>query len=355
MKDLKLQVTLCPSFPHFLRFAGDQRLSGIRINSAQVDVFELDKEIEIANTVKDMPLYFDIKGRQLRVVEAIESPDHLELIINHPVSVPTPIPCYFKAGSDGAILKEIVKGTRLIFEGGPKFRVKAGESLHIRHPRLKVGGPIFTQAEKEKIDKVFAAGFRKYYLSYVESNQEIKELRDVVGRDSEIVLKIESKAGLAFVREHFVKKDERTTLMAARGDLYIELDKPHQILAAMRQIIDADPYAYCGSRIMLSLVTSSTPECCDFSELAWLYDIGYRTMLLCDEICLKEILLSTAINAFDAFRDCYADDFSTSKTRRGAMARKPFLEEVSAGLYTYHNWPHRDGQPKDENDGESLR
>jgi len=349
MKDLKLQATLCPSFPHFLRFAGDQRLSGIRINSAQVDVFELDKELEIADSVKDMPFYFDIKGRQLRVVEAIESEDHLELVVNHPVSVPTPIPCFFKAGSDGAMLKEIVGGTRLVFDGGPKFRVKPGESLHIRHPKLKVGGPIFTKAEKEKIDKVFAAGFRKYYLSYVESSQEINELREVVGKDSEVVLKIESKAGLDFVSNKFVKKDDRTTLMAARGDLYIEIDKPHQILAAMRLIIDADPYAFCGSRMLLSLVTSSTPECCDFSELAWLYDIGYRTMLLCDEICLKESLLATAVNAFDAFRDCYAEDVSRSKTRPSVMATRasrlkhsPLLHEVVPGLYTF-------------DDGESLR
>lgn len=47
------------------------------------------------------------------------------------------------------------------------------------------------------------------------------------------------------------------------------------------------------------------PACADFSDLAWLYDIGYREMMLCDEICLKDVLLSAAVNTFHAFRLSY--------------------------------------------------
>ena len=41
-------------------------------------------------------------------------------------------------------------------------------------------------------------------------------------------------------------------------------------------------------------------------ELAWLYDIGYRSMMLCDELCLKDELLELAVSAFDAFRTDYS-------------------------------------------------
>jgi hypothetical protein len=47
------------------------------------------------------------------------------------------------------------------------------------------------------------------------------------------------------------------------------------------------------------------PSCSDFLELAWLYDIGYRDMMFCDDICLKKELLPVAINAIDCFRDAY--------------------------------------------------
>ncbi len=308
-KDLDLHVTLWPSMPHFQRFAHDPRLRGVRLNSAMVNVDELEKELEIVKATTDsLPLYFDIKARQLRVTEVKVEPTHLEIFLNHPIEVECPAEVLFKAGSDFALLERIENGNHLIFEGGPKFLVKPGESIHIRHHSLKVSGKIFTDIEMSKIDKVVKAGFKRFYLSYVEDQEEIDILRGIIGKDSELILKIESKKGLNFVANKF-RKNENTTLMAARGDLYVEIDKPHQILEAMKLIIHHDRKAFAGSRMLLSCVTHPVPECADFSELAWLYDIGYRTMLLCDELCLKEKLLGMAVSCFDAFRQSYARDF----------------------------------------------
>lgn len=73
-------------------------------------------------------------------------------------------------------------------------------------------------------------------------------------------------------------------------------------------IINKDPEAQVGSRIFLSLAQEQVPACADFLELAWLYDIGYRNMLLCDDICLKENLFSSAIGAFNAFKELYENE-----------------------------------------------
>ena len=54
--------------------------------------------------------------------------------------------------------------------------------------------------------------------------------------------------------------------------------------------------------VLLSLINRDIPSCADFNELAWLYGLGYRNMMLCDELCLREDLLDIAIGAFDAFR-----------------------------------------------------
>ena len=131
---LELMVTLWPSFPHFPRFAGDGRLSGIRLNSAMMDVVELDTELELVRTSHaTVPLYFDVKGRQLRVEEVYPNLDHLDVRLNHPISVRTPDPVHFKAGADRAMLERGEEGgRRLVFHGGPKFMEKARESLHIR-------------------------------------------------------------------------------------------------------------------------------------------------------------------------------------------------------------------------------
>ncbi|MBM3199858.1 hypothetical protein FJZ53_02885 [Candidatus Woesearchaeota archaeon] len=305
-KKLELLVTLWPSFPHFKRFAIDGRLAGIRLNSAMVNKYELDNELDIIKKeVPDhIPMYFDIKGRQLRVTESFPYPDHLELKLNHTISVKTPTIVLFKAGADYALMDRIVDGNHLIFEGGPKYLVDPGESLHIRDPSLVVTGPTILPVEVEKVEKAKKAGFDKFCLSYVEGKRCIDEFRDYVG-DAHIVAKIENKKGLDYVANHF-KKKPNLSLMAARGDLYVEVDKPHHILEALKLIISKDKEACAGSRMLLSTIRSPVPECSDFSELAWLYDIGYRNMMLCDEICLKEELLARAVNAFDAFRQVYA-------------------------------------------------
>src|SRR5262249_32283507 len=156
-----------------------------------------------------------------------------------------------------------------------------------------------------KIEKVKAAGFRRFFLSYVQSQRDVDEFVELVGKESEVWLKIENEKGLRFVETEF-RKRPNLVLVAARGDLYVELKPPHKILEAQRRILSKDPEACVGSRLLLSVVRDVIPECSDFTELAWLHDIGYRRMMLCDELCLKRDLLGTAVNAFDAFRRDYA-------------------------------------------------
>lgn len=335
MNDLKLLVTLWPSMPHFVDFLNDDRLAGIRLNSAMMSLPELDEQLEIIDDEVDyatVPLYYDIKGRQLRVEEIIPLKTHLELILNHPISVQAPTTVLFKAGADHAVLESVEDGgRRLVFRGGPQYSVRAGESLHIRHPSLRIHGPLFTDLEKEKIAKVRAAGLDKWFLSYVEKQTDVDEFRELVGQNAELMLKIESKQGMRFVAREFRKQDN-VSLIVARGDLYVELDQPHEILAATKLIVEKDPEACVASRLMLSTVRSSVPSCSDFSELAWLYDIGYRKVMLCDELCLKQEFLGPAVGAFDAFRDSYVESKVREAMQRVFDASPEELGEAAVRL-----------------------
>ncbi len=204
-----------------------------------------------------------------------------------------------------ALLKEVVNGDHLIFEGGPHYLVNDGESLQIRNPSLDVQGPIFCDYEIERIKNAKEAGFDRFALSYVENTKDIDEFREYIG-DSEIIAKIESKKGLEYVTNEF-KKTENLSLLTARGDLYVEVDKPHDILAATKLIIEKDPRAIVASRMILSVTNQAVPECSDFCELAWLYDIRYRRFMLCDGLCLKEEPLARAINVFEGFKSAYVN------------------------------------------------
>lgn len=306
MNHLDLLVTLWPSFGHWSRFVKDKRLYGVRMNSAMITVPELEQELSVIHQAVHnagiMPLFFDIKSRQMRVAEVHDNEHYLDITLNHPITVKTPTEVLFKAGADFAVLDRLEEdGKRLIFQGGPQYNVFPGESLHIRHPSLAVHGSIFTEIEKVKIEKVKQAGMRRWFLSYVEGQKDVDQFLELVGRDAEVWLKIESPKGLHYVAEKFTKQPN-LVLVLARGDLYVELEHPHEILGATKLVIEKDPEACVGSRLLLSVVDEPVPSCADWNELAWLYDIGYRRMMLCDELCLKEDLLSTATNAFDAFR-----------------------------------------------------
>lgn len=315
-----LMVTLWPSFGHFAQFANDERLSGIRLNSAMMLPTELPAELAIVQqTNVTVPLHFDVKGRQLRVTEVLPNDDHLDMRINHPITVQTPTELWFKAGADRAWLEHIEEdGTRLIFDGGPQWSVRPGESFHILRESLQVHGDLFTPAELEKIEIVREAGFSRYFLSYVESQADVDAFRALVGDEVEVRLKIENIKGLKYVANDFVKTPH-TFLVAARGDLFVELGLPQNILAALKLIIGKDPEACVGSRLLLSLVKDEIPDCADMGELAWLYDIGYREMMLCDELCLKEDMLTNAVDAFEGFQEIYCAselDETTPKKRR---------------------------------------
>lgn len=310
---LEYHVTLCPSFPHFPRFVRDGRLAGIRINSASLSNEEVIAELHSATSVGAgalVPLWFDVKGRQLRITEVLHNQTHVDIRLNHPIHVDTPTPVLFKAGAESGLLIEVTEnGRRLIFADGrtfgPMSEVKPGDSLHIRDKSLVVYGEQFVTAELEKIATVKAAEFSRFFLSYVQCQRDVDEFRELVGRDSQVYLKIEDPKGLQYVATEF-RKTPNVALVAARGDMYVELEKPHDILSALRLIAERDPEAMVGSRIMLSMVHGEVPSCADFTEIAWLYDIGYRRMLLCDELCMHEPLLSRAMGAMEAFRQSYA-------------------------------------------------
>lgn len=320
--ELELYCTLLPSMGHFARFAADPRMKGIRLNSPMLSEAELQQEFKLLGARQwSAEMFFDVKGRQLRTLKSENHGDHLELVINHPVSAPHGTLVLFKAGEDYVLLDAVKDdGLRLVFQGGPQYNVKPGESFHIVGEEFEQHGELFNDWEVARIELAKAAGITRFLLSYTESMRDVDEFQELVGLDAEIWLKIENERGLKFVRDEFVKRDN-LTLVAARGDLYVELQPKHLILPALQLIVDKDPRAVAGSRILLSVVSSPVPSCADLSELGWLREIGYRRYMLCDEMCLHEDMLSVAVNVFEAFADNYVPTAKLEAPPAGLMSR----------------------------------
>ncbi len=141
-----------------------------------------------------------------------------------------------------------------------------------------------------------SVGMKKVMLSYVESPDDIMEVQDLLP-GAELVLKIETLAGLAYSRKYGPKHGR---LMAARGDLFIEVIRPHKVISALKTIIKADPQAMVASRIFDSLAYQTIPENADISDAAFLLALGYRTFMFGDRICFQRDSIIEALNLLSA-------------------------------------------------------
>ena len=220
----ELHITLWSSFPHFRKTIEDSRVDGIRLNGPITFSLErIAEDVNNATKFNGARLYFDVKARQLRVVQSMPYQNHLELKVNHQVEIrDLPKTVLFKDGTDHATLIG-VNGDILIFEGGPKLEVVPCEPVYIRPPEFEIKGNVISEYEAERIRIAKNRGINSFMLSYVESDEDIARLREHVGNDAEIVAKIESRKGMEYVRNQF-KKQENLSLMLARGDLYVEFD-----------------------------------------------------------------------------------------------------------------------------------
>ena len=239
------------------------------------------------------PLWVDLKGRQLRVVGAA-IPPYTEVRLSHRIRVDTPVDAFFSDGKECVRVAD-VDGDRLILEDGPRRLVGPGESVNIVHPSLHIEGTL-TETDRAYLAAMRELGLNRVMVSYVETPSDAEEVRRTLP-GAHVICKIETHRGLGYARKH---ASAHGRLMAARGDLYVEVLRPHRLVSALRDIIAADPEAVVASRIFDSLAYHPVPASADIGDAAFLISLGYRTFMLGDAICLQRDPLLEALNLLEA-------------------------------------------------------
>jgi pyruvate kinase len=291
---MKIQaIVTAPPYATFLdEVARHPIVSGLRLNT----VMPLKEgPVEALERLQSYgrPVWVDLKGRQLRVVGAA-IPPYTEVILSHPIQVNTPTDAFFSDGNEH-VRVAAVDGKRLILEDGPRRLIGPGESVNIPHPSLKIEGTL-TETDKAYLAAMKSLGMNKVLLSYVESPEDTAEIQTLLP-GAEVVQKIESLGGLSHARK---RGSQDGRLMAARGDLYIEVIRPHRVISAFKDIITADPTAIVASRLFDSLAYKPIPESADISDIALLLSLGYRTFMFGDRICFQRDSIIEALNLLSA-------------------------------------------------------
>jgi len=285
-------VTAPPYAPFLDEVVAHPIVSGLRLNTVMPLKESLPEALRRLSAL-GKPLWVDLKGRQLRVVGAA-IPPYTEVRLSHPIRVRTPVDAYFSDGRE-RVRVAAVDGDRLILEDGPHRLIGPGESVNIVDPSFQVDGTL-TETDKAYLAAMGEVGLRRVMLSYVETPADVEEVATLLP-GAEMVLKIETQRGLAFAGRH---RASLGRLMAARGDLYVEVPRPHQIVGALRDIVQADPGAIVASRLFDSLVQHPVPACADIGDVAFLIGLGYRTFLLGDVTCFSRDTVMEALNLLAA-------------------------------------------------------
>lgn len=293
-------VTVPPYAPYLHEIAAHPATCGLRLNTVMPVKEPLEALLRrLADAARGKPLWVDLKGRQLRIAEP-GMPPYTEVRLSHRISVKPPVTVYFQNGETSATLAE-VDGDRLLFLDGPRTRdgrrrpVGPGESVNIIDPTLSIEGYL-TPLDERYLEAGVRAGVHTYMASFVEGDADLNAIL-ALDPAARLVAKIESPKGMTYVREVY---QGGARLMAARGDLYIEVARPHHILDATETIIRKDPNAIAASRILESLADSYEPSCADLSDVAYLLKCGYRTLMLGDDVCLSRDSAIGALNLLQA-------------------------------------------------------
>ncbi len=243
-------------------------------------------------------LWIDIKGRQLRITKWAV-PTYGDIELNHDVEVELPAEIYFRNAEKSSITA--VQGNKIFVDPKPPYPVGAGQSVNIKSPNLKVKG-YFTPEDLEYIEAAKELGIHKYMLSFVEEESDIAEM---VALDSkcELIAKIESPKGLKFVADIYPHYKDNVRLMAARDDLFINLDNKIEIIDALKLIITNDPDAIVASRILTSLLErDAIVSMGDLADLHLMHGMGYRNFMLCDNLCANTNAFLEAMDILEEFK-----------------------------------------------------
>lgn len=286
-------VTLPPYASFAEEVARHPLVAGFRLNTVMPLAEETPREALSRLARLGPPLWVDLKGRQLRVAEAAVPP-FTAVRVSHRLRVPTPCDVFFGDGREAARLLA-VDGDRLVLEAGPRRVIGPGESVNVVHPGLEVEGNL-TEGDRAWLAAMREVGLTRAMLSFVEREEDVWELHAELPGVTPM-LKVESRRGLAFAGRHGGRLGR---LVAARGDLFVEVREPHRIIGALRDVIAADPDAVVASRIFPTLARTPVPVASEVCDAAFLLALGYRTFLLGDEVCLRRDPVLAALDLLGA-------------------------------------------------------
>lgn len=301
-------MDLIATLPLYPRYRQDvithPLVSALRFNTITPRDMSVQETVDgLLGACGPKPLWLDLKARQLRITGFAYLPESY-VTINHKITVQTPCPVYFK--DCATRLEAVVDGNKLLLTR-PERVVGQGEPINILDESLCVEG-FLTEQDLEYVEAFCRRGQHRYMISFVQDSQDCETLWQL-DPQAEIVAKIEDLRGLRFATQEYPSMPRKPRLMLAADDLYIHMGANKiDMLTALRQVIGADPGAMAASRILTSLFNpeDEQPQEVSLGDLAYLWlleSLGYRTLMLSDEICRVRSVFTRVMEVYRQYHE----------------------------------------------------
>jgi len=265
-----------------------------------VNIRKVEKKLK-----KPIGILIDLQGPKLRIGE-IENNIPLKrgqkiLFINNKKSsksneVPLPEEKVFKSIKinhpifidDGKIKLKVLKvskniiETKVILEG--VLKSKKGINL----PETVLKNSALTSADKKNVKKGIELGVDWIALSFIQSPEDIKDLRKICKKNVSIMAKIEKPTALNHINKITELADG---LMIARGDLGVELpiqDVPSWQKRIIREARMQGKPVVVSTQMLESMITSKTPTRAEVSDVATAVFEGSDAVMLSAESAIGE-------------------------------------------------------------------
>lgn len=168
--------------------------------------------------------------------------------------------------------------TAEVIRGGTLFSRKA---INVPETHLKLSG--LTEKDKKDVEFALSVGVEYIAVSFVQTAQDMLDLRAIVGDKVKIIAKIETAQALKNIDEIIQASD---SIMVARGDLGIEIPAeklPFMQKNMIRQARWHKKGSIVATQMMLSMVDNKKPTRAEVFDVANAILDGADAVMLSDE------------------------------------------------------------------------
>ena len=307
----KILCTLGPASlnPLTIQRLDDLKVDLFRLNLSHTPVEQIEGLVTLVRANSQVPICLDTQGAQVRTGPLVggqltlESGSEVSL-----VATPTPEDSAAVSLYPASVLPQLVVGDLIsidfetallqVIEAGStcRARVLTGGTIGsnkavavIDHP---LSLPPLTEVDDAGIEEALRLGLRHIALSFANRRRDVELLRSRVGKDAQIIAKIESQMGLGNLEEILQVAD---AILIDRGDLSREV--PLERLPFIQKDIigranESGVPVYVATNLLESMVVSKRPTRAEVNDVVNTLLDGADGLVLAAETAIGEYPVS---------------------------------------------------------------